>query len=795
MTAPHIALPERVQTLNAQVRRSAPGLCAERAVLVTRYFRKRRNRRKPVVLAKAEALAHVLRNKEVRIHPDELLVGNFTRYRVGGGVYPELHGVPMLEDLFRFPRRPTNPLAVSRGDTLRLLFEVVPFWLPRFVGIRAHPLPRALRFLVEQLNPTTHLVVESAGISHFVPDYAGLVTRGTEGYREAVATRRREVEPGSAESNFLDAVDTVCDGLDAFAAHYQEEADRLAEEESDEARRVELQEIAAACAQVPQRPARTLREALQSMLFAQIALNLESLDNSVCPGRLDQILYPFYQRDREEGVLDWAGAFELLGCFAVKLCEIVPGFSRRFTRFMGGMFNGQVVVVGGTDAEGNDATNELTHMFLALMDQLRTRQPNYHARVHPQSPPEYRAHLAEVLAAGGASPALYNDAVIVPVLRGRGISEPQARDYATVGCVEPVSAGRSFFSTDAALFNLPLCLELALNEGRRFGHRRRIGAPTGPAELCASTEDLVELFRVQVAFAVGRMLEDLRAVERANARLHPTPLTSMLLRGCIDAARDATAGGALYNGGGVQGIGPVEVGDSLAAVETVVFRQGRASMAQLVEACRDGFRGAEALQARLREAPKYGNDDPIADAYVGRAMELYAGALDGEINTRGGAYAAGFYSVTAHEAFGEVVGALPSGRVRGEPFSSGLSPGRGGVRKGPTAALLSAAHLPVHCAGNGVNFNLQLAPWTVAGESGVAALQGLIDGGFAGGCMQMQVNVMDPAVLIEARDNPGSHPELIVRVSGYSAYFDDLSPEMKEEVIDRWMAEDGTLGV
>ncbi|MBW2258172.1 MAG: formate acetyltransferase, partial [Deltaproteobacteria bacterium] len=258
-----------------------------------------------------------------------------------------------------------------------------------------------------------------------------------------------------------------------------------------------------------------------------------------------------------------------------------------------------------------------------------------------------------------------------------------------------------------------------------------------------------------------------------------------------DNARDATAGGALYNGGGVQGIGPVEVGDSLAAVETVVFQQGRASMAQLVEACRDGFRAAEELQARLREAPKYGNDDPLADGYVGRVMELYAGTLAGEVNTRGGAYAAGFYSVTAHEAFGEVVGALPSGRVRGEPFSSGLSPGRGGVRKGPTAALLSAAHLPVHCAGNGVNFNLQLAPWTVAGESGVAALRGLIDGGFAGGCMQMQVNVMDPAILMEARDNPGSHPELIVRVSGYSAYFDDLSPEMKQEVIDRWVTEDG----
>jgi len=791
MTAPHLALPERVRTLHAEVRGSTPALCAERAVLVTRYLRKRVNRRKPVVLAKAGALAHLLQQKQVRIHPGELLVGNFTRHRVGGGLYPELHGVPMLEDLFRFPHRETNPLAVSAADRRQLLLEVVPFWVSRFVGLRAYPMPRALGFVADQFDATTHLIVEAAGVSHFVPDYAGLVNRGTDGFREEVAARREAVAPGTPESDFLDAVDVVCDGLDAFAARYREEAERQAAAELDPGRRRELEAIAAVCARVPRRPARTLHEALQSILFAQIALMLESLDNSVSPGRLDQILHPFYARDREEGVLDWAGAYELLGCFAVKLCEIVPAFSRRFTRYMGGMFNGQVVVVGGTDEQGRDATNELTHMFLALMDQLRTRQPNYHARVHPGSPTEYRAHLAQVLAAGAVSPALYNDAAIVPVLQSRGVTEPHARDYATVGCVEPVSAGRSFFSTDAALFDLPLCLELALNQGRRFGRRRRIGAPTDPAELCTSTADLVALFRAQVAFAVHRMLEDLRAVERANARLHPTPLTSMLLRGCIDAATDATAGGALYNGSGVQGIGPVEVGDSLAAVEHVVFRQKHATMGQLVEACRNGFRGAEALQARLEEAPKYGNDDPLADGYVGEVMRVYAAALEGETNTRGGAYAAGFYSVTAHEAFGDVVGALPSGRVRGEPFSSGLSPGRGGMRKGPTAALLSAANLPLHCAGNGVNFNLQLAPWTVSGEDGAAALQGLIDGGFAGGCMQMQVNVIDPAVLIEARDNPGTHPELVVRVSGYSAYFDDLSPEMKQEIIDRWVAEEG----
>jgi formate C-acetyltransferase len=216
-------------------------------------------------------------------------------------------------------------------------------------------------------------------------------------------------------------------------------------------------------------------------------------------------------------------------------------------------------------------------------------------------------------------------------------------------------------------------------------------------------------------------------------------------------------------------------------------------MAEVVAACARDFAAPadQALRARLRSAPKYGNDDPAADHFVARVMELYAGALAGKRNRRGGEYAAGFYSVTCHQAFGEVVGALPSGRGQGEPFSSGLSPSNGFDRKGPTAALCSQARLPLHLAQNGLNFNLKLAPFAAQGEQGVAWLQALLDGGFAAGCMQMQVNVLDPAILVEARDHPGRYPGLLVRVSGYSAYFDDLSPAMKQEIIDRTLWAEG----
>jgi len=775
----------RVQMLHEQVRGAPPALCVERALGVTEWFRDQNDPVEPMVVQKAGALAHVLGNIGVRIHPGELLVGCFTSHRVGGVLFPELHGLAMLEDLFAFERRAVNPLRVSWGDRAQLLRAVVPYWAPRLLPLRAFGRLRGLRFISEQLDPLFYLINETGGVSHFVPSYEGLLRRGTSGFRAEAKERLAKVPPGSESADVLRAMRIACKGLEAFAHRYRKEAESQAARETDPTRQRELSRIAETCARVPRHPARTFEEALQCILFAQIALNLESLDNAVSPGRLDQILWAHYRRDLAEGRLDREGAFELLGCFAVKLCEIVPVFSRRITRFHGGLFNGQVVVVGGTDRDGQDSTNELTHVFVTLMDRLRTRQPNYHARLHRGTPSELRTRIAAVLSRGAASPALYNDEVIVPILRSRGVSEADARDYANVGCVEPVPAGSAFFSTDAALMNLPLCLELALNRGRRFGRRRRIGVKTPDLSRATGIDEIFAAFEAQLRHALGRLLRELRAIEEANAKFHPTPLTSTLLDGCMAAGRDATSGGARYNGSGVQGVGAVEVGDSLAALEHVVFRGHHATMADVIRGCAKGFEGDEILRTRLCGAPKHGDDDADADQLLGRVMELLARLLEEQTNSRGGQYVAGFYSVTAHQAFGELVGALPSGRGRGEPFSSGLSP-RAGGRWGPTAALRSAASLPLHCAKNGINYNLDLASWMGGGAEGGSIVQGLIDGAFDAGCMQMQVNVLDPAVLIEARDNPGKYPGLLVRVSGYSAYFDDLSPEMKQEIIDRF---------
>jgi formate C-acetyltransferase len=775
----------RVARLKAAVASAAPGLCPERAELWTEYFRSRANRRKPGCIGMAEALSFVLARKTVKVYPDELVVGNFSSRRVGGSIYPELHGLPVLLDLFRLESRATNPLELPPGAK-RSLLGLVPFWIFRFLALRAHRSPlKKLRLVVDQLKARYYLINEAGGISHFAPDYATLLALGTDGIAARAAALQAATPQGSASRDFYEGVRIACEGLARFGERYAEAARAMAASEPREDRRAELEEIAKVCARVPRRPADGFREALQSLFLAQVALNLESLDNAVSPGRMDQYLYPYYAADIARGSIDREGAKELLACFSIKMSEIVPVFSRHLTNFHGGMFNGQVVTVGGTDREGRDAANELSMIFLEVMDELRMRQPNFHARVHAGSSEEYLGKIYSILASGSNSPALYCDEAIVRTMTARGYSLADARDYTGVGCVEPVCQGKSFSSTDAAIFDLPIVLETALGEGKRLGGTLRTGPRTKRLRDMRSMEDVTAAFEEQLRHRLGRLAEDLRAVEEANRDFHPTPLTSMLIDGCLERGACSTAGGARYNFSGIQCVAPADVGDSLRAIEKAVFEDRRIALPDLARELERGLPD-EGLRRYLLGIEKFGNDLPVADRWTAYATEAFARAL-GRLgkSSRGGDYVMGLYSVTAHEYFGRVVAATPNGRRRGESFGSGIGPAPGMDGSGPTAILNSMNRLDFGLAANGVNFNMKFSPSALRGEAGRRALRSLVGTYFKRGGMQVQVNVLDPSVLIEARLDPASYPGLLVRVSGYSAYFGDLSPAVQDEIIRR----------
>ncbi len=776
---------QRIERLKSAVMEARPGICPERALIWTVYFRSRQRRRQSPHRYMAGALASVLERKSIAIYPDEMIVGNYTSRRVGGSIFPELHGLPVLMDLFKFNSRETNRLEISARDR-RALMKIIPFWMFRFLGIRAYRSPmKTIRFLIDQLSAHFYLINESGGISHFAPDYEGLIRTGTDGFRAKAEALQSKTDTGSEQWHFYEGVKTIAEGLARFGERYAELAETMACGEHDAARKQELEEIARVCRRVPRHGARSFREAVQSVFFAQIALNLESLDNSVCPGRMDQYLHPYYLADLKKGAITRESAKEILSCFSIKMSEIIPVFSRHLTNFHGGMFNGQVVTVGGVDRKGKDAANELSFIFLEIMDELRMRQPNYHARVHAGSGAKYLDRICSILASGSNSPALYNDGAIIETMTANGYRIEDARDYTAVGCVEPVCQGKSFSSTDAAIFNVPLMLEMALNGGRRFGHLLRSGAKTMPIKKMRSMGDLTAAFEAQLRHKLAHLIEDLRAVETANRDYHPTPLTSMLLDGCLERGTCSTAGGARYNFSGVQCVAPVDTGDALRAVENAVFEDERTSLPELMSMLKKNLPG-EGLRSALRRMDKFGNDNPRADRWTDYVIRTFARVLkDAGNNTRGGKYVMGLYSVTAHEYFGRVTGALPNGRRKGEPFASGISPENGMDRQGPTAVLNSLNSLDHRIASNGINFNMKFTPRTLSGETGRRALGALVATYFRRGGMQVQINVMDPAVLIAARNDPERYPNLLVRVSGYSAYFNDLTPAMKDEIIRR----------
>ncbi len=769
---------ERFARIRQEILSSPIHLCPERAYLVTDFFKNHDDPKEPMVIRKAKAMRHLLKNKSVTIYPDELIVGNVGSQRRSALMHPEMAGVFLSEELLWMDKRRTAPLQISWPDRLKLLFRVFPYWLTRNLIVRAFSSRFGMmaRYTVGQLTANYYLINENNGIGHLIPNYEKVLKWGIKGYLEYMEGKDDDVHKGMR---------IACEALMEFANRLAREVDRLAAQEPNEERAAELKEIARICRKVPDGPAETFHEALQSIWLCHLLVNMEGLNSAISFGRMDQYLYPYFKRDLEEGRITLDRAKELLLCFGAKTDEHFYLLSARISDYHGGLLMVQTVTLGGMDRDGNDAVNDLTYLFLDVIEESCLKEPSYQARVHEGSPDAYVNRVMDVARQGKAMPAAFNDKVSIDSLVFHGYPLEEARDYGIVGCVELGLPGKSFFSTDAALFNLPICLELALNAGRRLKGRGRVGAPTPDPGSFTSIDQVVDAFKVQVEHISQRMIDDLRVIEGGNRDFQPTLFTSMLVDGCIESGRDVTAGGALYNHSGVQGVGVADVADSLAALDEVVFQKKKYSLASVLKAVRNNFASDAKMHAELLNAPKFGNDHELPDKYADLAVRVFHAAVTRHANTRGGPYVPGFYSDTGYVGFGRKMGALPSGRKAKEPLAASLSPSTGSERQGPTAVLNSVARVDSTLSPNGYALNLRFDPVTVAGDKGVDILSALLRGFFEKGGMEVQLNVLDQATLEDARSNPGKYPGLLVRVAGYSAYFDDLPDAVKLEIISR----------
>jgi pyruvate formate-lyase/glycerol dehydratase family glycyl radical enzyme len=770
--------PERFHRIRKALLSEPICLCPERALLVTEYFKKYDNKQEPMIIRRAKALRHILMHKSVRIWPDEWIVGNMGSKRRSAIIQPELAGVYMCEELLWIDKRKTAPHPISWPDRFKLISKVIPYWLFRNMIFRAFAGHRVrfLRYVPEQLNATYYLINEAGGIGHFLPDYEKMIRLGIRGYLDSIKGQ---------DGDLCRAAEIACEGLADFARRLADEAARLAETEKDSVRAEELRRIADVCRRVPVSPAETFHEALQALWFTHMTVCLEGLNSAVSFGRIDQYLYPYYQKDISQGRITPEQAFDLLLSFSAKTTEHLFLLSERTSQYHGGFLVAQAATIGGMDTDGKDAVNDLTYMFLDVMAHAGLRDPNYMARVHAGSPKEYVRRAVDVARMGNGVPGLFNDGPAIEAIVRHGFPLKEARNYGVVGCVEPSFPGKSFFSTDAALFNLPLCLILAINGGKRLKSWRRLGAKTPRPEQLCSMDDVMDALTVQVNHMVDRMIGDMKIVEQGNRDYHPTPFSSMLVDGCLESNRDVTAGGAQYNASGVQGVGVADTADSLAALHDLVFERKKYSLVEVLEAMAADFTGYETLQADLKNASKFGNDLEVPDRYAARTAQIYHDALTKYTNTRGGRYVPGFYSSTCHVGFGNRTEALPSGRKAGEPFAASLGSCNGCDRRGVTALLNSVARIDSTLAMNGYALNLRFDKTTLAGEKGLRVMTALTEGFFKSGGMEMQLNVLDPDMLEDAKDNPGKYPGVVVRVAGFCAYFDDLPGGVKQEIIDR----------
>ncbi|PKQ09585.1 MAG: hypothetical protein CVT73_01830 [Alphaproteobacteria bacterium HGW-Alphaproteobacteria-12] len=735
----------------------------------------------------AEALRHTLCHIDTVLYPGELIVGNCSSKRIGAPIHPDYGGLMMLPELADLPRRATNPIRLAEKDRRVLEQEVFPFWFNRSV-LADYPLYTDNLELANQvLAGNLFVATQFSGISHVTPDYPAVVREGINGLRQRIATARTLLGDEAAQAErvrFLDAAGIALDALEEYAARWRAHLLRLAETEADAMRRAELDAMADVLVHAPLNPARSFHEALQAVMLTHVALHYESFQHGISFGRIDQYLYPVYCADRAAGRLTRERAVELIGCFLAKAAELVPLFFERATEYFSGLSSASGLTLGGDDGCGGDGVNELSFLFLHAYSHLRLRQPNLHVRMHPGTSPAFLDLCLETLKDGGGMPALFNDREIVPALHRSGVAAVDASNYAIVGCAEWGSPYNCFPAAGAIFVNLPMALVLALHGG--CVDASRVGPDCGPPEKITDMAQLLAAVDAQLRSLVDIAIDGNNAIEQAHRDSRPTPLLSTCVGGCIERARDVTDGGADYNPAGCQGTGLADLADSLAAVEHLIFFEGRLTLCELIDVVDRNFVGAEALRAYIRnKIPCYGEDAGRAEHYAAHVTKVFCDHVAAASNPRGGHYAPGLWTMTTHQGFGAHMGALPDGRLAGEPVSNGVSPRAGWDRRGPTASLGAAAQLPSGSVANGYVLNQKLSPDFVRGRAGNQLIAGLLHGYFDAGGMQVQFNIIDPAVLIDAKQHPERHRDLVVRISGYSAYFNDLTEAMKDEIIAR----------
>lgn len=790
-------LTERMKEFREEVLDEKPYIDAQRAILATLAYKENLNQ--PRVMVRAKMLEKVLDNMSIYIEDKSLLAGNQATKNRNAPIFPEYTMEFVMKELDQFEKRDGDVFYITE-KTKEQLREIAPFWQNNNLRARGEALlPEEVRVFME----TGVFGMEgklNAGDAHLAVNYERILKDGLRGYEKRVKEYKASLDLTDPESIdkycFYNAVLIVLEAVRNFANRYSVLAKDLAEKELNQERKIELLEISRICSKVPYEPAETFREAVQSVWFIQLILQIESNGHSLSYGRFDQYMYPYYNRDIKNGTIKESEALELLTCLWIKTLTINKVRSQAHTLSSAGAPMYQNVTIAGQTIDKKDAVNDLSFLVLKSVAQTRLTQPNLTVRYHKNINKHFLDECVEVMRLGFGMPALNNDEIIIPSFMDWQVKEEDAYNYSAIGCVETAVPGKwGYRCTGMSYINFPRMLLCTMNNGVDLTSNKRFTKGYGYFTEMESYEELLKAWDKTIREITRYSVIVENVIDKASERDVPDILCSALTDDCIARGKTIKEGGAVYDFiSGLQ-VGIANMADCLAAIKKLVYEEKKITKQELWDAILDDFSSPENKKIQemlIREAPKYGNDDDYVDQLIVEAYDSYIEEIEKYPNTRynrgpiGGIRYAGTSSISANVGQGMSTMATPDGRNAFEPLAEGCSPAHNSDKNGPTAVFKSVSKLRTNKITGGVLLNQKMTPQMLSTEENRQKLELLIKTFFNRlHGYHVQYNIVSKETLIDAQKHPEKHKDLIVRVAGYSAFFNVLSKKTQDDIIGR----------
>lgn len=784
-------LTPRVKRMREKYFETIPQITAERLVLATEAYQKFAGDAVPIFRAKV--VNYIMENMTTLIMDDELIVGTSTNAYRGANLHPEFQSSSWyISDIDDFSSRTKDPYYISPEDKETIL-ETLKYWEGKSMEDLSN---EAMPAKIKELEKDDIICVglENGVSGETTCDHEKILTIGLKGYMQECQKNIDSMIPQTMEEqakvDFWKACIIQCQGLITYAHRMAEEAERLASACTDEQRKKELLTIAENCRVVPENPPKTFQQALQAVWFVHVYFYIEVCTTACGFGRFDQYMWPFYEKDviREKNITR-EEALEMLECLYLKTCEVYEVRDNWYATAFAGYPMWQILVVGGQTPDGKDATNDLSYLCLEAADDLQIKQPVMAVRVWENTPEDLIRFGCKMIQEGQANPGFFSDdaGIKISLDKGRGCTIEEARDWTIVGCTQPApGGGSSDGSPDAGYVNMGKMIEFVLHNGVDPATGKLMGLQTGDPREFKNIEEFKDALKKQILHHYDLIRTGYNLMQSIHMNRYPVIFASMVTKGCVESGKSVQHGGAKYSTAGLYVTGPANLADSIAAIEKCVFEDKDVTMDELIKACDTNFEGQERLRQLLLNKPeKYGNNQAHVDSIYKEMMHFIAENVQQWPDARGGYYAFGIDSQTMNIPHGQVTGALPDGRLAGEPFCDASSPMMGRDINGPTATVKSVASMTPADLHEGALYNLRFDPHGVQGEEGKDVIEGVIKTYFEDGGQHIQINVVDNETLKKAQEKPEDYKGLMVRVAGYMAYFTELDKSAQDVIIYR----------